>query len=330
MNVLYLGGTGEISYACVLAGAAIGQHITVLNRGQNDETLPDGVRRVTGDLSNPAAYHAIADARWDAVCQFRAYHPDEVRRDVEFFKIRTAQYVFISSASAYQKTLERCLITELTPLENPHWGYSRNKAECERILMEAHRAGTLPVTIVRPSHTYRRRFPTAVGDGDHIAWRMKHRKPVIVHGDGTSLWTCTHADDFARVFVRLLGNPQAIGESFHITQHLNAYPWDRLIRAMAAAVGVAPNIVHVPSDTLARYHPDWTGPLFGDKAWPVLFDNTKVMNATGEKVGTIDPETGFAQVADHWRGRSDGFAPDPVADALHDRIAADQSALGAG
>jgi len=326
MKVLYIGGTGEISYACCEATRDAGHQVFVYNRGRS-ETAP-GVERIVGDVFDDDAYHALADRRFDAVCQFRVFHPDHARRDADVFAGKTGQYVFISSASAYQKPCRDHLITEDTPLENPFWGYSRDKAGCEAVLLDAHAKGRLPVTVVRPSHTHRRQFPGTFIDGDHLAWRLTAGKPVILHGDGQSLWTLTHADDFARAFVGLLGNPRALGEAYHITRD-RAHTWDRIVAAIADCLGAAFDPVYVPSQTLVRYQPDWAGPLLGDKSNSVVFDNTRVRDAVGGWSCEITMEAGIARAAEHVRARLADYTPDAEVDALIDRILTDQRRLGA-
>ena len=328
MKVLYIGGTGEISYECVKAGAESGQEVTVFNRGRSTEPLPAGVRRISGDVSDDAAYRRLGQEHFDAVCQFLAFEPATIRRDKEVFAGKVGQYVFISTASAYQKPPRRVRITEDVPLENPYWAYSRRKAEMERQLMAWHAAGELPVTIVRPSHTYRRRFPGTFVKGHDWAWRMRTGRAVISHGDGMSLWVVTHSSDFARPFVNLLGNDKALGEAFHITSD-EVSPWDFIFRAIGAALGVEPKIVHVPTETLVRYNPDWAGPLLGDKAWPVIFDNAKVKSAAGPFECATTMAEGMKRVAaEHYPARAAEYEPDEKLHALLDRIAEEQLALG--
>jgi nucleoside-diphosphate-sugar epimerase len=327
MKVLYIGGTGEISYDCVLAGTAAGQEITVYNRGVTGEPLPDGVRRVVGDRDDQAKLAALAAEGFDVVCQFLAYGMDVIERDMKAFAGKIGQYVFISSASAYKKPVYELPITEQTPLINPHWGYSRDKAAMEERLMELHRGGKCPVTIVRPSHTYRRHVPGTFVSGDDWAWRMLNGRKVIVHGDGTSLWVLTHSADFARPFIRLLGNDAAVGEAFHITAD-KAYPWDAIFAALGDALGVEPQIVHVPSDTLIRYDAGWEGPLHGDKSWSVLFDNSKARRVAGDFSCDTPLAEGMREVVEHYRRRAAGRKPDEKLHALLDRIAADQLAVG--
>jgi nucleoside-diphosphate-sugar epimerase len=318
MNVLYIGGTGEISYACVHAAVALGQKVTVYNRGRNHEPLPESVRVITGDLGDHTSYARLGEEDFDVVCQFLAYDLGQIERDIEVFAGRTRQYIFISSASAYQKPQHDYRITEDTPLENPYWEYSRKKAAMERRLTEAHRDGRLPVTIVRPSHTHRRRFPGTFIGGDHIAWRMLAGKPIIVHGD-SNLWTLTHSDDFAQAFVRLCGNDKALGEAFHITRD-HAHLWAVVLRMMGEAIGAPePELVHIASQTLVRYNGDWAGPLLGDKSCSVVFDNSKVSRAVGGWSCRIPLEEGLRRTSMFVRQRLDaGYAPKPEEDALVD------------
>jgi nucleoside-diphosphate-sugar epimerase len=328
MKVLYIGGTGEISTSCVRRSVEAGHDVTVFNRGRSDESLPDAVRRIVGDLADDGAYARLAAEGFDVVCQFLAYRLETVRRDAELFAGRCAQYVFISSASAYQKPPRRLVVTEEVPLENPYWAYSRAKAEMERFLLAEHEASRLGVTIVRPSHTHRRRFPGGIARGDDWAWRMRAGRPIVVHGDGTSLWTLTHSDDFAVPFVRLLGNDRALGEAFHITRHMESYTWNEIVAAVGRALDVEPNVVHVPTETLVRYEPDWSGPLLGDKTWSVLFDNGKVASVAGAFDCAVSLDEGMRRAAEHYRARAEAYQPDEQRHALLDRIAAEQSGLG--
>lgn len=328
MKVLYIGGTGEISTACVWRAVEAGHEVAVFNRGQRREELPGQVRRIVGDMTDDAAYAKLGAEHFDVVCQFLAYEMDQVRRDAEVFGGRCGQYVFISTASAYQKPPTRVVITEDVPLANPFWPYSRKKADMETWLFEQHGAGRLPVTVVRPSHTHRTRFPGGIMGGDDWAWRMLHGKPIIVHGDGTALWTLTYSTDFAVPFVGLFGRDAALGEAFHITRHLESHPWDHIYTEVGRALGVEPKLVHVPTDTLVRYHPDWAGPLLGDKAWSVLFDNSKVMSVAGEWTCQVSLEEGLRRAAEHVKKRLEAFQPDAERHALLDRIAEEQEALG--
>lgn len=328
MRVLFVGGTGEISYACTRRAAEVGHDVTVFNRGQADEPLPDGVQHLLGDVADADSYARLAEGQFDIVCQFLAYQMDIVQRDVKLFGGKVSQYVFISTASAYQKPPSRCLITENTPLSNPFWPYSQQKADMEAYLWQQHEAGRLNVTIVRPSHTVRRRFPGGIVRGDDWAWRLLHQRPVLIHGDGTSIWTLTHSDDFAVPFVKLLGNSAALGEACHITRHMESYTWNQIFTEMAQALDVEADFVHVPTNTLVRYDPQWVGPLWGDKAHSVLFDNTKLM----QLVGPFECPTGLPEImrqaARHYHRRSEYYQPDQQLHASLDRIASDVRSLG--
>ncbi len=319
MRVLYIGGSGEISFDCIHETVRLGHEVTVFNRGHHNAGLPDACRFITGDVHDDAAYGRLASERFDVICQFRIFSTDEMARDIATFSGHCGQYVFISTASAYRKPVRGLPITEATPLVNPHWAYSRAKAAMEAMLAGQ---SALPFTIVRPSHTYRTRMPTALG-GE--VSRLLRGLPVIVHGDGESLWTITHATDFARPFARLLGNPRALGDAFHITNS-RSWPWNEIFEAMAAALGVAsPQLVHVASDTLVRYEPEWEGPLHGDKSASVLFDNSKVKSVVGDFDCPVDPWHGMRLVA---RDYPPNREPDARLDALYDRIIAEQRALG--
>ena len=320
MHILYIGGSGEISFECVHECIRLGHDVTVFNRGNNNAGLPSECRFRVGTTEDDDAYAALAAEHFDVVCQFRLFEPEELQRDLDVFSGRCGQYVFISSASAYRKPLGALPITEETPLGNPYWDYSRAKARMETMLREQ---AALPFTIVRPSHTYRTRMPMPIR---HSASRLVRGKPVIVHGDGESLWTVTHASDFARPFARLLGNPRALGEAFHITHH-QAWPWNEVVAAAAAALGVEADVVHVPSDTLVRYNPAWEGTLLGDKAVSVMYDNTKVQSVAGDFPCRLDVWAGMRLVAEQHPQRPGDL--EPAIDRLMDRIAAEQRALGA-
>ncbi len=323
MRVLYVGGTGEISFDCIHESVRLGHEVTVMNRGHRNAGLPRSCRLVTGDVEDDAAYERVAREDFDAVCQFRLFTPEALRRDLGVFTGHCGQYVFISSASAYRKPVRALPITEATPLDNPYWAYSRAKAEMEALLRRQDR---LPYTIVRPSHTYRAEMPTPMGGNAEVS-RLLRGKPVVLHGDGESLWTLTHAEDFARPFARLLGERRAIGEAFHITGD-RAWSWNEIFQAIASALGVATyRLVHVASETLIRYRPEWAGPLLGDKSPSVLFDNRKVKAVVGDFDCPTDPWRGMRLVAERYPPSADPF--DPVLDSLLDRIVAEQDKLGA-
>jgi nucleoside-diphosphate-sugar epimerase len=288
MKVLFIGGTGNISTAVSRLAVERGFELFLLNRGRRKTEIP-GAQTLVADIHKPAEVaSALAGHRFDCVVNWIAYVPDDIERDIELFRSRTGQYIFISSASAYQKPLSHPIITESTPLHNPYWEYSRNKITCEERLMSAYRQSDFPVTIVRPSHTYDRIFPVAIGGADcyTLADRMERGKRVVIHGDGTSLWTLTHSEDFAKGFVGLLGHPKAVGQSFHITSD-ELLTWDQIYHSLGAALGVEPNIVHISSDLIARINPEIGAGLLGDKAWSVIFDNSKIKTLVPDYVATI-------------------------------------------
>lgn len=276
MRVLFIGGTGKISSACAQLAVDQGIDLYLLNRGQTSRPIPDNLHILQGDIREPSSVEAaLGDLKFDAVVNWIAFTPEHIRTDLALFRERTEQYVFISSASAYQKPLSGLPITESTPLANPFWEYSRNKIACEEMLMAAYREDGFPFTIVRPSHTYDRTMLPFNG-GYTVIDRMRKGKPVVVHGDGTSLWVLTHHRDFAKGFVPLLGNNHAIAEAVHITSD-ELLTWNQIFTICAKAAGVeAPDLVYVPSSIIAAYDPAWGAGLLGDKAHSVVFDNSKV------------------------------------------------------
>jgi nucleoside-diphosphate-sugar epimerase len=326
MKILYIGGTGEISFSCVQESLALGHDVSVFNRGQTEQPLPANVHQIAGDLGDEAGYARLGEQRFDVVCQFVAFDMQRVEKDLQIFSGRTGQYLFISTASAYAKPIDRFQrITERTPVQNPFWEYSQKKTQMEQRLLAAHRAGQLPVTIVRPSHTYRRRMPSALGGGDWTARRMREGLPILVHGDGTSLWTLTHASDFARPFARLLGNPKALGEDFHITGE-GVHTWDEILTQMARALGLEAKLVHIASDTLVHYEPSWKGPLHGDKSPSTVFDNSKVSSVAGPFPTLMSIEAGFQLAVREVIGRLErGGGKDPALDEKVARILREES-----
>lgn len=278
MKVLFIGGTGFISTAVSRLALARGIELFHVNRGVRNVDMP-GVRNLTADVRQAGeAGRVLGDTRFDVVVDWIAYTLDDIERDLALFRGRVKQFIFISSASAYQKPPSHPIITESTPLYNPIWLYSQNKIACELRLLQAYREEGFPVTIVRPSLTYGdRNFPIAIGGWDSYTLidRLKLGKPIIVHGDGSSLWVVTHSDDFAKGFVGLLGHEQALGNAFHITSD-EVLTWNQIYEIIAAAVGVEANKVHIASDFIARIAPETGRGLLGDKAWSVIFDNSKI------------------------------------------------------
>jgi nucleoside-diphosphate-sugar epimerase len=282
MKILFIGGTGIISSACAELAITRGHDLFILNRSVSTKhPLPDGATLLKGDIHADEAHLAslVAGHRFDAVVDYIAFTPDDIRRDLRLFRGRTDQFVFISSASAYQKPVKNYLITETMPLENPFWEYSRNKIACEDLLMKEYHENGFPATIIRPSHTYgHSQIPFGVSswrDPWTVIDRMKRGKKVIVHGDGTSLWVLTWNADFAKGLVGLLGNPKATGEAFQITSD-EVLSWNQIHLESYHALGLEPNVVHIPSDFIARYDEGAIGSLIGDKSNSVVFDNGKI------------------------------------------------------
>jgi nucleoside-diphosphate-sugar epimerase len=326
LKVLFIGGTGNISLSCVAEAVSSGHRVSVFNRAKTAVDLPRGVTTIAGDLRDGATYRQLGKARFDVVCQFIVFTPEQMAEDLDAFSGGTGQYIFISSASVYEKPPRHYVITEKTPTANPYWQYSQNKIACERLLKAS---SGLPWTIVRPSHTVRSMLPTMFNEGDAVGHRILARKSVIVAGDGTTLWTLTRCSDFAPPFVRLFGARDALGEDFHITSD-HAYTWNEIYGTIADGLGAKADIVHVPTDTLVRYHPEWEGPLKGDKTWPTLFDNAKVKRVAGDFAGVKDLRDILAEPIAHFKARFQSEGPKTgELDSLIDRIAREQRNLGA-
>jgi len=286
MKVLFIGGTGIISSACSRRALDQGIELFLLNRGQSVRPAPPGARLLRGDARDPAsARAALGHLSFDAVADFIAFTPDHIEADLELFRGRTRQFVFISSASAYQTPPAALPVTESTVLDNPFWQYSRNKIACEERLVRAYREEKYPITIVRPSHTYDCTLVPMDGGWTTVD-RMRRGQPVVVHGDGTSLWTLTHHSDFARGFVGLLGNARAIGEAVHITSD-EWLSWNQIFEMVARAAGAEAHIVHVPADVIAAYDPNWGAGLLGDKSHSMVFDNSKIRRLVPDYVCSI-------------------------------------------
>jgi nucleoside-diphosphate-sugar epimerase len=295
LRVLFLGGTGVISSACSWRAVESGLDLTVVNRGKTSiRPLPGDVRQITVDVDDPDAIAAVAGQDFDVVVDWIAFTPDQVRARTDALRGHVGQYVFISSASAYQTPPARLPITESTPLRNPFWQYSRNKIACEDLLSTLYRDENFPVTIVRPSHTYDRTLVPFDG-GWTIVERMRRGRPVVVHGDGSSLWTLTHHRDFARGLVPLLGHPRTLGDAFQITSD-DVLTWDQIANTLATAAGTTAQIVHVPSDAIAAVHPGWGDGLLGDKTHSAVFDNTKLRRVVPDFVATIPFEVGAREI----------------------------------
>jgi nucleoside-diphosphate-sugar epimerase len=305
-SILFLGGTGVISTAAAERAVALGHRVTILNRGQSGKPVPDGAEVLHADLRDQDAVREVLQGReFDAVADFIAFTPDQARSSMELFRGRTGQYVFISSASAYQKPPTRLPILESTPLKNPFWQYSRDKIACEDLLFEAYRSEDFPLTVVRPSHTYDRTKIAMVGGWTDVH-RMRAGLPVMVHGDGTSLWTLTHSRDFAKAFVGLLGRPQAVGESYTITSD-EYLPWNQIYRLFARAAGVPePELVHVASETIAAHSAELGPNLLGDRSHSVVFDNAKIKALVPGFAATIPFADGTREIVD-WHDSHPGL-----------------------
>jgi nucleoside-diphosphate-sugar epimerase len=282
MKILFIGGTGLISSACSELAVQRGLDLTILNRSVSGKySAPPGARLLTGDVHADPGLLAelLSGQRFDAVVDWIAFTPADVERDIQLFQRQTGQFVFISSASAYQKPPAHYRITEETPLENPYWEYSRNKIACEERLMAAFRHEQFPVTIIRPSLTYGpSQIPLCGASWQHpytAIDRIKRGQKMIVPGDGTSLWTLTWNADFARGLVGLLGQPGALGEAFHITSD-EVLTWNQIYRQAGQALGLEADLIHIPSDLIAAYNPGAVGDLIGDKANSSVFDNSKI------------------------------------------------------
>lgn len=326
MKVLFIGGTGIISSACAQLAVDQGHDLTILNRGVTDRPMPRGVTHLSADIHDQtAAAEALGNNTYDVVVDWVVYAPQHIELDIALFAGRTAQYIFISSASAYQRPAP-APITEDMPLANPFWEYSRQKIACEQALMRAHQASGFPGTIVRPTHTYdQRQIPF------HERWtlidRLRRGAPIVVHGDGTSLWTLTHHRDFAVGFNGLFGRPEAIGQAYHITSD-EWLTWDEIANTLGAAAGATPQIVHVPSETINRFDADWGAGLLGDKAHTTIFNNAKIKKLVPEFSPSIPFAAGAREIMAWYDAHPERQVVNPVTDALLDKIIAAQRAVG--
>ncbi|HEY1720598.1 MAG TPA: NAD-dependent epimerase/dehydratase family protein [Magnetospirillaceae bacterium] len=326
LKVLFIGGTGNISLPCVKEAVSAGHQVTVFNRGARSEKLPPGVASIAGDLKD-AAYRDLGKQGFDVVCQFICFNAAQMQEDVAAFLGKVGQYIFISSASIYEKPPRHYVITEETPTVNPYWPYSQDKIACEAVLKGQRRKGW---TIIRPSHTVRTHIPTMFNDADGAAHRMMAGKPVLIAGDGSTPWTLTRCADFAVPFVRLFGKEAALGDAIHITSD-NAYTWNDIYAVIADGLGVTADVVHVPTETLVRYHHPWEGPLMGDKTWTAIFDNSKLKRLVGDFKCAKELTEVLAEPIAHCKARVAAAAAPVVGelDPLMDRIAREQRALGA-
>lgn len=325
MKALFIGGTGTISTAITDQLAKQGYELYLINRGNQNDNLPAQIKVLQADINDEARVaELIADLEFDVVADFIAFVPSQLERDYRLFKDKTKQFIFISSASAYQTPLADYRITEGTPLSNPYWEYSRNKIACEDYLMKQYREEGFPVTIVRPSHTYNERSVPLGVHGAEGSWqvlkRIRENKPVLIHGDGTSLWTITHNRDFAKGFIGLMGNIHAIGESVHITSD-ESVTWNQIYEIIAGVLGVKLHAVHVSSEFLAACSDqDLRGGLLGDKANTVVFDNSKLKRLVPEFVATIRADQGIRNTIEYILAHPELQTEDPEFDAWCDKV----------
>lgn len=321
MKALFIGGTGVISSACSKLAVERGIDLTLLNRGRSIRPVPAGANALHGDIRDPNSVRAALGSRtFDAVVDWVAFTPAHIETDLELFRGRTGQYIFISSASAYQTPPAGLPVTESTVLDNPYWQYSRDKIACEDRLRRAYRDEKVPITIVRPSHTYDPTLLPMKG-GYSVIDRLRRGLEVIVHGDGTSVWTLTHHADFARGFVGLLGNSRAIGEAFHITSD-EWLTWNQIFKITARAFGAEAKIVHVPSDLIAAYDPDWGAGLLGDKSHSFILDNSKIKRLVPGFVCSVPYSRGVEEIAAWFDADASRRKVDEGFDRCCDRILA--------
>ncbi len=321
LKVLFIGGTGNISTSVSKLCIEKGIDLYLLNRGQRDVQIL-GAKTIIADFSNfEETKKALNDFDWDVVVNWIAFTPEDIEKDINFFRGKTKQYIFISSASAYQKPPTHPIITESTPLYNPFWQYSRDKIACEEKLNMEYRNNNFPITIVRPSLTYDTVIPVAIGGWTEytIIDRIKNGKKIIVHGDGTSLWVITHAKDFAKGFVGLLGHRQSIGHSFHITSD-EILTWNQIYETVAEATGYEANIVHIPSKFIGEKEPSLIGGLWGDKSHSVIFDNTKIKTFVPEYKAVIPFNIGIKESIQWFESNESRKIINPETNDMMDRI----------
>lgn len=327
MKILFIGGTGTISMAITKRLAAEGHELYLLNRGNRNAGLPDNIKYITTDINDEAKTASLLEGmEFDCVGEFIGFVPSQLERDYRLFKGKTKQFIYISSASAYRKPPVGYVITEETPLENPYWEYSRNKKACEEYLMGLYKNEGFPVTIVRPSHTYDERSVPLGVHGNGGSWqvvkRIKEGKPVIIHGDGSSLWTITHNSDFAKAYVGLIGNPKAIGETYHITTD-ESVSWNEIYGYIAEALGVELKPYYVASQTLADMSDyDYVGSLIGDKSNSVVFDNSKVKAIVPDFKCTVSAREGIRMTVEYVLAHPEYQNDDKEFDLWCDRVIA--------
>ncbi len=321
MKVLFIGGTGNISSASSRLAVEKGIDLYHLNRGKNNCKI-DGVKTIIADIRDVAATKkAIEGHHFDVVVDWIAFTPEHIQNDIELFTGKTDQFVFISSASCYQTPPESMPVTEKTPLINPIWKYSQDKIACEEILQDAYNKNGFPYTIVRPSHTYSKTLIPMEG-GYTVFDRMKKGLPVVVHGDGTSIWTLTNHRDFAVALVGLLGKSEAINEAYHITND-ELLSWNRIFKMIAKELGVTPKLVTIPSEFIARYDKDMGDSLLGDKTYSMIFDNSKIKKLVPDFNPQIPFSVGAKEIVDYYESTPDVQIIDDHFNEITDNMIAD-------
>jgi nucleoside-diphosphate-sugar epimerase len=323
MRALIIGGTGTISTAVTSRALEIGFDVTILNRG-NQKDVPEAVHQIHADVRDRAAMEkALAGKTFDVVCDYLTFTPEQARQNIELFGGKAGQFLFISSATVYQKPPVHYIVTEGTPLGNPFSEYARQKIACERCFNEAFRTEGFPVTIVRPSYTYGDSCIPWVLNSRAMRYSLIHRikahKPIVVPGDGTSFWTLTHNTDFAKAFVGLMGKSQAVGHAFHITSD-EAMTWDAYLHIIAGAVGEKAEITHIASDAIARHMPEQRDALIGDKSQTAIFDNTKIKTFVPGFVAAVPFDMGIRRTIDSYQNHPDWLGYDMEWDALMDEL----------
>lgn len=326
MKVLFIGGTGTISAAVSELAVKKGIDLFLLNRGNREEFFPEGATLIKGDIRDVEnTCKILENYKFDVVVDWVAFTPDHIEADINLFRGKTGQYIFISSASAYQKPPTHYLVDESTPLANPYWQYARDKIACEQRLMEEYRKSGFPITIVRPSYTYGKTTIPFIFNSREHRWtlidRLRKGKKIIVPGDGTSLWTLTHNTDFAKGFIGLIGNVQAIGHAFHITSD-EVLTWDQVIKIIGKAASAEPNIIHIPSEFIGAFSPEHIGGLLGDKAVSVVFDNSKIKRFVPGFTATVLFSEGIKESIEWYESNPDRCTVDEEFNNLADRIVA--------
>ena len=321
MKILFIGGTGNISSEVSKLAISQGIDLYLLNRGSSGVTIP-GTKTIKANIHDvEESRNALKDHTWDVVVSWIAFIPEHIQNDIELFRGKTKQYIFISSASIYQKPPSSHIITESTPLFNPFWQYSRDKIACEELLQKAYHDEGFPITLVRPSHTYNTIIPLSIGGSNEYTAidRMKKGKKVIIHGDGTSLWTLTHAKDFAKGFNGLLGNDQSIGHAFHITSD-EVLTWNQIYQIVADTAGAELNAVCIPTETIMRIAPSKKGSLWGDKSYSTIFDNSKIKSFVPDFKATISFKAGFSSTLEWFEAEQKRMLINPDTDAMMDEM----------